>query len=394
MKYHTTPPRASGSGHRLLFAALACAMLLPASAALAQPASPVAADAVRLESVTRMHRITGEIAPRRRSTVAAEEAGIVRRIPVDAGQPVKVGEVLAELDSEILQLTLREQEAELAEALASVDEHQARSDWADADLKSLEDLLKQGAAKPKEVADKRSDALAEHAALRQSQESVRLSQARIDLINRRLRNKVILAPFDGVVIIKHAEVGQWVGVGGDIAEIVEIGQVDAVLDVPEWLVSQLEVGMSLEILPAAFDETVVGSIRAIVPLGDARARTYPVKVGMENPDGRFKPGMAVKGWVPSAEFDNALTISRDAVLMSPTGTYVYAIRDGAVFPVNVEIRSSAGVDRFVVSGNLTDGTLLVTEGNEKLYPSAKVTVVRNDAAPTPGATASPQTPSN
>lgn len=394
MKYHTTPARASRSGHRLLFAALACASLLPAWAALAQPASPVAVDAVRLESVTRMHRITGEIAPRRRSTVAAEEAGIVLRVPFDAGQSVKAGEVLAELDSEILQLTLREQEADLAAALATVDERQARSDFADADLASLEDLARQGAAKPKEVADKRSEALAEHAALRQSQETVRLAQARIDLIHRRLRNKVILAPFNGVVIIKHAEVGQWVGIGGDIAEIVEIGQVDAVLDVPEGLVSQLEVGMSLEILPAAFDDTVVGSIRAIVPLGDARARTYPVKVALDNADGRFKPGMAVKGWVPSAEFDNALTISRDAVLMSPTGPYVYAVRQGAAFPVNIEIRSSAGIDRFVVSGNLTDGTLLVTEGNEKLYPTAKVAVVRNDAAPTPDATTPTQAPSN
>ena len=94
------------------------------------------------------------------------------------------------------------------------------------------------------------------------------------------------------------------------------------------------------------------------------------------------------------EFDNALTISRDAVLMSPTGAYVYAIREGAAYPVNVDIRSSAGVDRFVVSANLAEGTLLVTEGNEKLYPTAKVTVVRNDAAPAAAATGPAPTPSN
>ncbi len=392
MKFQSTTAQLSRAGFRLFVAILAGALLAPL--ALAQPASPVAVDAVKRESVTRMHRITGEIAPRRRSAVAAEEAGIVLSVPVDAGDRVKAGDVLAKLDSAILELTLLEQQAELAESMASVDEHRARSEWADADLKSLEDLLKQGAAKPKEVEDKRSEALAEHAALRQSQESVRLSQARLNLTERRLHNKTILAPFDGVVIIKHAEVGQWVGVGGDIAEVVEIGEVDAVLDVPEWLVSELSVGMSLEILPAAFEDTVVGSIRAIVPLGDARARTYPVKVALANRDGRFKPGMSVKGWVPSAEFDEALTISRDAVLMSPTGPYVYAVRDGAAFPVNIDIRSSAGIDRFVVTGTLTPGTLLVTEGNEKLYPTAKVTVVRNDAEQPRGATQSADAPSN
>jgi len=348
-----------------------------AAPALAQPAAPVAVDAVRQESVTRMHRITGEIAPRRRSTIATEEAGIVLRVPFDAGQRVKTGEVLAELDADILQLTLLEQRAELAEAQATVEERRTRVEWAQRDLGSLEELLGQGAAKAKEVDDKRSELLGFRALLRQSEESVRLSGVRIDLIERRLRNKVIRAPFDGVVIIKHAEVGQWVAIGGAVSEVIELDTVDAVLDVPEWLVGELKVGMPLEILAAALDDAVVGTIRTIVPLGDARARTYPVKVSIENGEGRLKPGMAVKGWVPSKEYDQALTVPRDAVLTSPTGSYVYALREGAVFPVNIEIRSSAGLDRFVVDGPLAPGTLVVIEGNEKLYPSAKVSIVRD-----------------
>ncbi len=355
----------------------AAVLLLAAAQAAAQPAAPVAVDAVRRESVTRMHRITGEIAPRRRSVVATEEEGLVLRVPFDAGQRIKAGDVLAELDADILQLTLLEEQAELARAQATVEERRARVEWAQRDLRSLEDLAGQGAAKAREVEDKRSELLAAQALLRESQESARFAGVRISLIERRLRGKRIRAPFDGVVVVKHAEVGQWVPVGGAISEIVELAAVDAVLDVPEWLVGELKVGMTLEILAAALDDTVVGTIRTIVPLGDARARTYPVKVSIENPDGRFKPGMAVKGWVPSKEFDEALTIPRDAVLMAPTGPYVYAVRDGAAYPVNIEIRSSAGLDRFVVEGPLTPGTLVVVEGNEKLYPTAKVSIVRD-----------------
>lgn len=394
MQYHTAARESSRLGLQRFFGIAALVVALVPVVALAQPAAPVAVDAVRSESVTRMHRITGEIAPRRRSAVAAEESGIVLRVPFDAGEAVKAGDVLAELDSEILKLTLREQEAELAEAKATVDEQRARSEWADADLASLEDLLQRGAAKPKEVSDKRSEAIAARAALRAAEESVRLSQARIDLIKRRLHNKTIRAPFDGVVIVKHTEVGQWVGEGGDIAEIIGIGEVDAVLDVPEWLVPELRVGMSLEVLPAAFEDSVVGSIRTIVPLGDARARTYPVKIALQNEEGRFKPGMAVKGWVPSKEFDEALTVSRDAVLMSPTGPYVYAVRDGAVFPVNIDIRSSAGIGRYVVTGSLAPDTLVVTEGNETLYPTAKVRIVNGAPAGPEGATAPSGAPSN
>lgn len=356
---------------------LAAAVLLVAAPAAAQPAAPVAVDAVRRESVTRMHRITGEIAPRRRSIVATEEEGLVLRVPFDAGHRVKAGDVLAELDADVLQLTLLEEQAELARAQAAVEERRARVEWAQRDLRSLEDLAGQGAAKAKEVEDKRSELLVAQALLRESQESARLAGVRTSLIERRLRGKRIRAPFDGVVVVKHAEVGQWVPVGGAISEIVELDAVDAVLDVPEWLVGELKVGMTLEILAAALDDAVVGTLRTIVPLGDARARTYPVKVSIENPDGRFKPGMAVKGWVPSKEFDEALTIPRDAVLIAPTGPYVYAVRDQAVFPVNIEIRSSAGLDRFVVEGPLAPGTLVVIEGNEKLYPTAKVSIVRD-----------------
>ncbi len=370
--------RRPGGRQHQVFAATLCVLGAGWACAFAQPPAPVAVDAIRMESVTRMHRITGEIAPRRRATVATEEAGLVLVVPFDAGERIAAGDILAELDADILQLTLREQEAELAQAKAIVEERRTLAEWAQRDLESLEDLLRQGAAKTKEVEDKRSEMLAARASQRQAEEAAALAGVRMELIKRRLRNKTIRAPFDGVVIVKSAEVGQWVPIGGSICEIIEIDAVDAVLDVPEWLVGQLQVGMSLEILPAAFDETVQGSIRTIVPQSEGRARTYPVKVGIENPQHRLMPGMALKGWVPSREFDEAITVHRDAVLTSPTGPYVYAVRDGAAMPVNIEIRSSAGVKRFVISGPLSPGDRVVIEGNEKLYPTARVNIVRDE----------------
>lgn len=348
--------------------------------AQAQPASPVGVDKTRFESITKMHVVTGEVAVRRRSTVASEEAGLVLSAEFDAGDRVESGQTLAVLNDELLRLQLAQLQAELLQEQAKIEEAQVRVDRARRDLNDLENLLQRQAAQQKELEDARSEVASAQAAIKSTQSSAELVEARIRTMEHRLSLMTVKAPFAGVVVLKNAEKGQWVAAGGAIAEIIELDRIDAELRVPEYLVNDLAIGTSIEVMVSGAGEPTTGSVRAIVPEGDLRARTYPVKIELDNSDGRFLPGMSAKAWVPTARFEDVLTIDRDAVLSSPTGPYVYVVRGDAVFPVSIEILSSAGVERYAVRGELGPDMMVVVEGNEQLYPSAKVMITRGAEA--------------
>jgi hypothetical protein len=88
--------------------------------------------------------------------------------------------------------------------------------------------------------------------------------------------------------------------------------------------------------------------------------------------------MSVVGLVPTGHTAAALTVHKDALLRDDAGTYVYMVMGDTAMPARVRpIHATA--DRIVIeSASVTDGALLVTEGNERLYPSAKVTIVQRD----------------
>lgn len=344
------------------------------SIANAQPTFPVRIDLSRMESAQRMHSVTGSLASRRRSTVASEESGLVVTVPFDAGDRVSAGDVLATLDVELLEIDKAEAEAELLRADAEIAEYAALVEQAERDLESIRDMKSRGAAQPKEVADAETDVKAAEARLTRGIRARALVDVRIRRLERRMRGTVIRAPFDGIIVERVAEVGQWVTIGGAIVRLVETGRIDAVLDVPESYVNNVEIGSSLEVRLPALGNSYTGRVRAIVPVAADRARTYPVKVDLDDQGGRLLSGMSVVAAVPSGGMQQALTIHRDSILQSPTGTYVYVIRGDAAFPTNVDVVSGAGADRVVVRGQLEPGAMVVVEGNERLFPSAGVTV--------------------
>ncbi|NOG55673.1 MAG: efflux RND transporter periplasmic adaptor subunit [Planctomycetes bacterium] len=360
---------------RLYAAGIGAGLMMIAGAA-AQESAPVRADVVQLESVQAMRTVTGTIVEQRRSIVASEQDGLVIEVPFDTGDTVKAGDILAVLDSDILQLEIQESQAQLAAAEATIDEYQADRDRLALDYESVLEMQQQGAAKPKEIDDARSMLDAAAARLTAANRSMHLAEVRVRLVERRLKGTVIKAPFDGVVVVKHTEVGQWMNIGGPVVEIIATSRMDAVLEVPERYIGHLAAGMDLSVKPASMNASVTGSIRGIIPLGDTQARTYPVKVALENPDGSLLPGMSVSGLIPTGDRMQAITVNQDAITMTAMGSVIYVIRDGRVSPVPIEAAPGASAGRVVANGQgLAEGDLVVIEGNERLYPGAGVQIV-------------------
>jgi RND family efflux transporter MFP subunit len=365
---------------------LAAVLTGPALAQMGGPAT-VTVDAVRLESVQQHRRVTGELRAVRRSSVATREAGLVIEVPVREGMRVKAGDTLARLDSGILLLELKRAEADRAAAAGIVDERKANLSWREQELVLYRQSAERGASNVKELLDAESTAIIARTRVMQSERLAGVAAARLELLKKRLADMTVIAPFDGVVLARRAELGEWVGEGDPLVELVSVGKVEAWIDIPQRYfaaVAQRQVVITISI--DSIQERADADRLRIIPLVDPRSRSFTVVIGLDDHGGRLTPGMSLTAWVPTGRRSDALTVSGDAVLRNDIGAYVYVARGGGLgtpgtaTPANVQVRFPVA-DRIVVeSSALQPGDLVVVEGNERLFPGAPVIPQQRGAA--------------
>ncbi|MCH7602557.1 MAG: efflux RND transporter periplasmic adaptor subunit [Planctomycetes bacterium] len=344
------------------------------------PPSAVRVDEVRLENVQEMRRVTGNLRAVARSRVATLEEGRVISYPITEGQFVKKGEVLAKLNSRRLELELLQIESEMHVARAVLQERDAEVELEQHDLDLLQKLDERGASNPKELADAISQLKSTEARRDQAQRQLEVINVRGDLLRTRLDDTIIRAPFDGVIISRHTEVGEWISEGGTIVELLTIGVYDAWLDIPQKFANAIigkdvKLGVSIEAINRTFEPSVPRVIRQV----DPKARSFSAVVRLEDTENVLVPGMSVTGWAPTGATGEHLTIAKDALMKNPTGYHVYVVRKGrdgglVALPATVFITFDIGQRLAVTSRQLAPGDRIVVEGNERLFPTAPVSI--------------------
>jgi RND family efflux transporter MFP subunit len=356
-----------------------------ASPCLAQggpPAKAVTVDPVRLEPVREHRRVTGELRALRRSKVATEEPGLVIEFPVREGDRVATGDVLARLDSRRLSLELDALKADAQAVESLIEERTANKVWRERELELYRRSLERGAANMKEVLDAESEAGMARARVTWAERQRQVLGARAELLQERLADMTIRAPFDGVVVIRHVELGEWVGEGDAAVELVSTGRVEAWLDVPQRFygaVSGAQVSIALRV--EATDQTISVTNRRVIPVVDPKARSFAIVAAIDNADGKLTPGMSVTAWLPTGQLTEQLTVSKDAVLRNEAGAYVYVARGGggegaggpaSAVAVSIQVLFPVADRVVVTSRDIRAGDLAVVEGNERLFPMTPV----------------------
>ena len=349
------------------------------------PPALVQVDVVRKETIQARREVVGRLVEVRRAMVAAEQPGRVVQVNAEEGDKVKADDtVLARIDDVWASLALRTAEAELAQERASVLAETARLNQAKRDLEFVTEVFESGSITQKELIDAEALVRERQASLAVAQATVLAASVQEDRCREDLSRLVVRAPFDGVVVRKMTEVGQWVTVGATVAEIISVGHVDALVDVPEEFVNHLNRGLEVEVWVESLAATVTGKVASITPMGSVSARTFPVKIRLNDRDGSFKPGMSVIAHVPTGKMLEQLTVPRDAVKRTASGTVVWVNLEGKAMPVGVKILFGVK-DRFVVTPvgggpPLLPGARVVTEGAERLFPTQPLNVIKPQTA--------------
>lgn len=360
-----------------LVAAALMVLLIGAGSANAQPgrAWTVRVDPVLSESVVQQRRVTGDLRAVRRSMVAAEQAGRVVELLVEEGDFVEEGQRIAQLDSSLMRLEIARREAEITAFEAIVGERDAEVEQEVLDLGRLQDALSSNAVSITEVENAKIALRSAEARAAQARADVVSARAALDEAKERLAKMTIVAPFSGAVVRKETELGQWLGEGDTVVQIVQTDVLDAYVDVPESFISAVTGESEIRVHITALERDVTAGKISVIPSGDTLARTFPVRIRLENADGAMRPGMSATAFIPTGAMENALTVHKDAILRDDAGTFVYMNANGQAIPVRVNRLWAVGNRVVVQSGMLQPGMQLVVEGNERLYPTAPLSVM-------------------
>ena len=319
-------------------------------------------------------RLVGRLTEVQKVTLQSEVTGKILAMPVDEGTAVVAGEtVIARIDDVWTKLA----KDRIAAEMASI---RAKLSFEETELEKYKELFAKKVTTESEV-DQRQATVDQYTA------DLSEAHARLNETEERMARLVIYAPFDGTVVAKRAELGQLVGPGTPMVDIISRGRIDARFLVPESSIERIRVGDSLPVYVDPLEEEFPGKVALLVPYGPTASRTFPVRVSLDDQQGRLKAGMSVATHVRTADKVEGLVVPRDAVLIRPdTATVWVALPTGdgkpmTVQPVPVDVtarmRHEYAVASQTIEGQalLGDGSLVVVEGAEQLVPGMAVRTV-------------------
>jgi membrane fusion protein (multidrug efflux system) len=286
-------------------------------------------------------------------TLTAKVTDTVRRVNFEDGDYVEAGTVLIEL-------TNQEEEAALAEARANLEDVESQ-------LRRLEDLSSRGLTAASELDVARSRAAA--------------NRARLNSVVARLSDRLILAPFSGLLGFRQVSPGTMLSPNTAITSIDDISVIKLDFTVPETFLGTMVPGARIVAKSVSFpDREFEGTVRTVGSRVDPVTRAITVRALIQNADRALRPGMLLTVEVVTAE-RNALVVPESAVFQVQNRAYVYLADGDTARQQQIEV----GARRFgvveVLSG-LEEGDLVVVEGTIKLREGAKMRYEGVEAAVT------------
>jgi len=197
-------------------------------------------------------------------------------------------------------------------------------------------------------------------------------KADVDNYEAQLRQRLITAPFDGIVGVQRVNVGDYIKAGTQMVSLQFIDTIRVDFSVPEVYLSQLRVGDKIIISSKAFINQYNGEIYALDSSVDTDTRTISARAKISNLDHKLTPGSFVEITIKLQEPRPEIIIPQTAIVYSVDGNYVYRVIDHKAVKTKVNLGKKLTKNRIVVNSGLNVGDLIVNEGQLKLFDGAPV----------------------
>ncbi len=335
----------------LLSAALAGTALLAgcgddaAKAAEAAPATTVVMARVAAVEWRDTIEALGTARSKESVTLTAKVSETVRKVAFDSGDIVRAGDVIVDLSS--------------GAQLAGLEEARAAYQEAERQLARGQEL-----AQSKIISESQLD----------TQRATRdAAKARMDVVRAQLSDRVITAPFDGILGLRRVSPGTLVTPGTAIATLDDISVIKLDFTVPERYIAVLSEGQDIVARSETYpDREFTGKVTSVDSRVDPVTRSVTVRAELPNLERLLRPGMLLGVRLYQAA-RQTIVVPEIAVLQVGNDAFIYRVsEDQTASRIRVELGSRRRGEVEVVSG-LADGDTIVTEGAVKLRDGARVT---------------------
>ncbi len=305
---------------------------------------PVTAEALLPDTFD----LPAAVEPNRIVKVAAEVAGGIEKIPPKEGCVVQSGDVLVQLNTDLIK-----PQVEIAKAQYSRDKIQ---------YDRIAALIKTDAASRNDLDDATT--------------KLATSQAQLQEVQARLTRTRIVAPMTGVLNNLPVEEGEYVQAGMPVAEVVETDPVKVVVQVPERDIPYFSPGQKAEILAdlKGQEQSATGTITFISEVADQQTRCTRLEITVSNKVGSLRSGQIVRARMTRRVLEDVIMIPLLTVIPMEDGKAVYVVESGQAQRRTIGLGMLKG-DRVQVTGGLKPGDQIIISGHRFVAPGQKVKVV-------------------
>ena len=295
------------------------------------------------------------------------DTGRIVAVYVQVGDPVRRGQVLARIDDSVLA-------PQVAQLTASLDQARAQAALSTAEYRRGVAVGPAGGLSAQDIEKLQAASVMDAA-------NIKVVAAQLAVMRAKLALTQIVAPVDGIVLTRNAEVGQIAGSGGPaLFELEDAGQVEMIGQVAEQDMEDLKVGQSAAVYLIGNPQPFIGRIWLLGAVIDPQTRLGEVRIAL-TPNPALRPGAFARSMVTLARAERPV-LPQTAVMADSDGSYVYVVgRDGEVERRAVHVGSviPAGV---VIAQGLSGRERVVSMDGGFLHSGEKVTVASAGAPQT------------
>ena len=304
----------------------------------------IQADTMRIEPFESITSYLGSFAPNKEVLIMSEGSGRVIVDNIQEGSVVSKGQILAQLDTEILlnQLKIAETNFDLAQKTAQ------RMENAEEGIIATQ--------------------------LDKAKSDVQTLKYQIALYKKQISMATVTAPFSGIITAKFYEIGSLAGPGAQMAMLTDINTLKLEIDVPEDDITKFRIGMKLNISTNIYpNHTYSGTVKVIASKADA-SKNYKVKIELANQkDFALKAGMFGSVEIQNTSNLSGVNIPRTALVGSNKRPEVYVVQDSIVKKQAIVIGAS-NKDRLFITEGLQENDIVAVGGIVNLRDGMRITI--------------------
>ena len=333
--------------------------------------------------------LSGNITPMETVKISFKIDGVIDRIFVKEGQPIKKGELIAKLKDSDYELALNAAKAQYDAAKMQIskdipnvlEQAKAQLELTQITYERMKALYEHDAVAKAQFDEISAKLIVDKSTYKQAQDAYEIATAQLgqakaayDMAIKNLEATSIYSPMDGILLKKLSAEGEVQGAGYPVVAVGSVEYMWAEFGVTDEQINAFKIGEEMQVYVYGADIKVKGIVNEIGALADEKTRLFTVKLKLENKEGLLKSGMIAKSELKGKKSDKIYIPFLSVVHLS-SGEMVYLYDETSHKVRACPVTTGTLIDdRIEILEGLSVGDMLVTEGQYQISDGEEVII--------------------